>query len=238
MKRFLFVLIIVCLSVSANSQILISLLLGDKLNSDGIEFGLEGGLTSSNVNGFNNNGASSDFLLGFYFNVRMNEKLYFHTGVQGICNFGMSKLSEQDIQLLNSQKLEYPGDYSQVINTFQVPLLVQYRFKNYMYVEAGPQVGWLYNSYVYYTSDYDNRDIKIKDPNKELLNWFDAGFAAGAGYRLMKGKGWSIGARYYQGVTNAFNHVSGSRNRSLYLVCKVPIGAAPKENKGQSDSSN
>ncbi len=238
MKRLIFSLFILLISISANSQILISLLLGDKLNTEGIEFGLEGGLTTSNINGFNNDGYLNSFLLGFYFDIRMKNNLYLHTGVQGISTTGMAKLSDQDIQLLNGQKLDYPGKYNEVINAFYVPILAQYRFKNYMYIEAGPQVGWLYNSYVNFTSTYDNRDIKIKDPNKELLNWFDGGISVGAGYRLMKGKGWTIGARYYQGLTNIFNHVSGSKSRALNIVCKIPIGAAPKENKGQTDSSD
>jgi len=238
MKRIILIFSVLFVSYTAHSQILISLLLGDKLNSDGIEFGLEGGLTTSNINGFNNDGALNTFLLGFYFDIRVQNNFYLHTGVEGISNTGMAKLSDQDIQLLDGQKLDYPGKYNEVINAFYVPILAQYRFKNHLYIEAGPQVGWLYNSYIYYTSKYDNRDIKIKDPNKELLNWFDGGISVGAGYRLMKGKGWTIGARYYQGLTNVFNHVSGSKSHALNIVCKIPIGAAPKENKGQADSSD
>lgn len=232
-KKYLLLAGMLLFAYQVNSQILISLLLGDKLNSENIEFGLDGGITHSNVGGFTNEGGLTKFHLGFYFDIRVKNSLFFHTGLQGICSFGMSKLSDQDIQILQSQKLDYPGDYSQVINAFYVPLFAQYRFKNNIFLEAGPQLGWLYNSYVHYKSDYDNRNVSIKDFNKNLLNWFDAGLTAGVGYQLMKGKGWSIGVRYYQGLTNAFNNVSNSKNSAFYLTCKVPIGAAAKE-KDQS----
>ena len=239
MKRNIVILFILFVSVSAHSQILISLLLGDKLNSENIEFGLDGGITYSNVGGFSNDGGLAKFQLGFYFNIRMKNAWYLHTGVQGLTNLGMAKLSDGDLQILDAQKLDYPGKYSEVINAFYVPILAQYRFKNFIYLEAGPQLGWLYNSFTHFTSDYDNRDISIKENNRNLLNWFDAGLTVGGGYRLMKGKGWSVGMRYYQGLTNAFDGVPNSKNNALYLICKVPIGASPKDkNKGQPVSSD
>ena len=42
LKSLVLILFLVC-GFQAQSQILLSLLFGDKLNSDGLEFGLEGG---------------------------------------------------------------------------------------------------------------------------------------------------------------------------------------------------
>ena len=57
---------------TANSQVLISLLLGDKLNSPNLEFGLEGGLNWSNIKGGEDFSTATDFHLGFYFDFRLN----------------------------------------------------------------------------------------------------------------------------------------------------------------------
>ena len=67
MKKLLFFIGIVFISTTAQSQILITLLFGDKLNSDRMEFGLEGGLNFSNISGFENDAYLSKFNLGFYF---------------------------------------------------------------------------------------------------------------------------------------------------------------------------
>jgi len=235
MQKLVLILGFLLVAASARSQVLISVLFGDKLNSESIEFGLEGGLNYSNIRGFENDAGLTKFNLGYYFDIRMKDALYFHTGLQCLYNMGMSKLSDNDIEFLGAAKLEYPGNYSQNIFVFYLPMLAQYRFKNYTYVEAGPQLGWMYSSFVQFKSDHYDRDVNIKDYNNSLTNWFDGGLAVGVGYKLMKGEGWSIGARYYQGFTNVFKDVSGSRANSIYLVCKIPIGAAPKKEKDQTN---
>lgn len=51
-KKF-FVAHFLCLcTLQTNSQVIIALLFGDKLNSDKLEFGLAGGLNQSHITGF------------------------------------------------------------------------------------------------------------------------------------------------------------------------------------------
>jgi len=55
-------------------QVLISLLFGDMLNSDGLEFGLEGGFNWSKVSGMETNSSLRTFNLGFYFDIRLKDQ--------------------------------------------------------------------------------------------------------------------------------------------------------------------
>ena len=66
-KRLAIILFLASISYTSQSQILISLLFGDKLNSPGVEFGLEGGLNYSTISGFESNSYLGNFYLGFYF---------------------------------------------------------------------------------------------------------------------------------------------------------------------------
>jgi hypothetical protein len=50
------------------------------------------------------------------------------------------------------------------------------------------------------------------------------GLAAGVGYRLLKGLGWTIGARYYYGFLDVYKDRSGTNINSLFLKLNVPIG--------------
>ncbi|HYQ56057.1 MAG TPA: porin family protein [Draconibacterium sp.] len=226
MKKILIISAFLFCSHMSDSQVLISLLLGDKLNSPNIEFGLEGGLDFTNVNGFDNNGNLHSFNLGFYFDFRMKDNWFLHTGVQGISSLGMRELSGSDLEFLEAETYDVEGKYNQKVTAFMVPILANYKFDNHIYVEAGPQLGWMYNGWVAFSSDEDNKDINIKDYNKELLNWFNAGIAVGAGYKLVKGTGWNIGVRYYQGLTDVFKDRSSSLHHSVLLKVNVPIGVA------------
>lgn len=230
MKKYLLILGLIIIGFTSQSQVLISLLLGDKLNSDRLEFGLEGGINFTNIAGFEDTKNLGNFNLGFYFDIKMKEHLYFYSGVQVKSNFGMKNLSDNDLIYLEAEIEDEVGKYSQKVSAFMVPILANYKFDNHIYIEAGPQLGLVYNSWVEFISDEDNRDIKIKDYNDNLLNWINAGFAVGTGYKLMKGEGWTVGLRYYQGLTNVFKGRSGSIHHSLHLKVNIPIGAG-KEKK-------
>ena len=57
----------------ADSQVLLSLIFGDKLNSGKIEFGLDGGINLSNMSNTEGNMAP-DWNLGFFFYIDLSEK--------------------------------------------------------------------------------------------------------------------------------------------------------------------
>lgn len=230
MKKYILLFIFIVFGLTAQSQVLISILLGDKLNSEDLDFGLEGGINLTNINGFENTKALPNFNLGFYFDIRMKNQLFLYTGVQVKSNFGMKNLSETDLEFLDAQTYPVEGKYKQRISAFMVPVLAKYNFKNHIYLEAGPQLGLVYKGWVEFTSDVENVESLIKDYNGELLNWFNGGVAIGTGYRLMKGEGWTVGVRYYQGLTNVFKGRSGSIHNSLHFKVNVPIGAG-KANK-------
>ncbi len=229
MKKYLIILSLLIIGFTSHSQILISLLLGDKLNSEGLEFGLEGGLNLTNIAGFDDTKSLGNFNLGFYFDIKVKNQWYFYTGVQVKSNFGMKNLSENDLKFLEADTYNVEGEYTQKLNTFMIPILAKYKFKNRIYIEAGPQMGLVYNSWVEFTSDQDNKDTKIKDYNDNLINWFNAGIAAGVGYKLRKDKGVTIGIRYYQGLTDVFKYRSGTQHNSLHFKVNIPIGADKKE---------
>lgn len=226
MKKFLILLIISCSGYQAQSQVLISLLFGDKLNSPGLEFGLEGGFNFSQIQDFESHNRLAAFDLGFYFDVRINDPWYIYTGLLVKSRLGTDKLTAADLSYLETDVYSEPGDYSQVLNYFIVPVLAKYKLKNHLYFEAGPQFGLVHKAWVEYNSDVDGTDARIREYNRDKLNRLDAGLTAGLGYHLMKGKGITIGAKYYNGFVNVYKGKAGSTNNSLFLKVNIPIGAA------------
>jgi hypothetical protein len=226
MKKHLLITACLLFGFTMQSQILISLLLGDKLNSSGLEFGLEGGYNFANVSGFESSKSLNNFNLGFYFDINVRENWWFYTGVLVKANLGANKLSEADLERLGVMNWETPGDYSQKLNYFVVPALAKYKFKNRIYLEGGPQFGLLHKAWIEFNSDVGGRDEKIKEYNKSKVNIFDVGAAFGTGYRLTdKISGMTIGVKYYYGFVNVYKGESGTNNQSLFLKVNIPIGA-------------
>lgn len=230
MKKYLFIFTLVLLAFTSNSQVLISLLLGDKLNSDGLEFGLEGGVNYTNISGFESGRMSSNFNLGFYFDIRMKDQLFLNTGVAVKSSFGFGKPTEGDMAFLQPD-ITYlnEGVYKQKIKSFHVPILMNYKFKNHIYAELGPQLGWARKGWVEYEYESDEFDVDTKYYNSDMIARIDVGAMAGLGYRLRKGEGLTIGVRYYRGFIDVFKDKSGTKNNSLNLKVNIPIGAGGKK---------
>jgi len=231
-KKIITLFALLLLGFTSHSQVLISMVFGDKLNSDGLEFGLEGGYNFSDISGLDADKSLSSFNLGFYFDFRLKNQWNLYTGVLVKAKLGDEKLSSEDLAFLEiTPNSEEDGTYSQVINYFVVPALLKYNFENRIYLEAGPQFGLMYKSWVEFESSVDNKDINTKDYNKDKINRLDTGITFGTGYKLMSDSGMTIGIKYYYGFTNVYKGVSGTNNSSLFLKMNIPIGAGKKKEK-------
>jgi hypothetical protein len=234
MKKIIVIIALVLVGFTVRSQILISLLLGDKLNSDKLEFGIEGGLNWSKISAFETTKYHGDWNMGFYFNFQLHPSWYINTGVLVKSTLGVNQLSDNDLSSLNAtifkdeDGFRLDGNYSQQMNYFLVPVLAKYKFKNYFYLELGPQFGLMYRSWIQFDSDLEGRDAIIKEYNREKLNKIDAGLTLGVGYRLFKGTGWTLGAKYYYGFVNVYKGKAGSNNSSFFIKLNIPIGAGEK----------
>ncbi len=230
-------MVLLVAGMAAQSQVLITLLLGDKLNSDGLEFGLEGGVNWTNISGLETSDFARKWNLGFYFDIRLKNQWFLYTGVLVKSNFGVDKLTDNDLNTLDA-KIYYHnngdrivGDYDFKVNSFMVPVLVKYKFKNHIYVEAGSQFALMYKSWVEFNADVDETEAVFKEFNKDKINKIDAGIMAGVGYTLFRGTGWTIGAKYYYGFVNVLKGVSGTNNSSFFVKLNIPVGAAKKPEK-------
>lgn len=224
MRNKLLLIFFLLISVSMQSQVLIALLLGKSLNTGKIEFGLDGGVNFANLGGMESDGYYRKWNLGFYFDIRMKEQWYLNTGVLVKSELGLDDLTESDLDFLGATIHDEAGEYNQSISYFLVPALARYKFDNHMYAEIGPQFGLAYKAHIKFHSKIDGIEINASEENRDMINRFDMGLAAGAGYRLLKGLGWTIGVRYYYGLLDVYKDRSGTNNSSLFLKLNVPIG--------------
>jgi len=229
MKRYLILIALLIFSISSNSQVLISLLLGDKLNSEGLEFGLEGGYNWSGIDGLETNNRLATFNLGFYFDINLKNEWNLYTGVLVKSNLGVDELTSNDLSFLKIETYPEQGTYRQRMNTFNIPALVKYEFKNHFYLEAGPQFILVTKAYVEFNSDVEGKNIRIRETNTGNVKRLGAGITGGFGYRLMKGEGITIGIKYYQGLTDVYKSKSGTHVSSFNLKVNIPIGADKKD---------
>lgn len=222
MKKHLIIFSLLLFALNTQSQVLISLVFGDKLNSPGIEFGLEGGINLSYITQFESQKILPTFGLGFYFDIRLKNQISLSTGLLIKSNFGVNKLTDNDLLLLDAEIFSDPGNYRLVLNYFNVPVLIRYKFKKHIYVEAGLQAGLMYRSYIEFNSDHDGQEARIRTFNKDDINKIDVGAMVGLGYSLDRGM--TLGVKYYYGFIDVIKNIPGTKNSSIFIKFNVPIG--------------
>lgn len=246
MKKYLLVAILLFCIQSVNSQVLISLVFGDMLNSPKVEFGLEGGANFSTISNLEGAKNSTDFNLGFYFDFMLKNPAWaINTGVIVKSTLGTNGLP---VYSLNNEELDNAfegGHVDRKISYFNVPIMMKYKFNNNIYVKAGTQLGLLSKAYDEFKSDFEGEDLTYKNKIRDQIHVIDAGLAIGAGYRLMGGNGMNIGMNYYHGLVTVMKGDSSPNqyHRSFYVTAGIPIGkgkAAKKaaENKTSENGAN
>jgi hypothetical protein len=239
MKKGLFILAALFFMSQAKSQVLISLIFGDKLNSPFLEFGLEGGANFSSISNQESSGTNVGFNLGFYFDFRSkkNPAWMINTGVIVKSPMGARHIP---VYSLNDAALDATfegGTVDREIRYFNVPILIKYQFKNNIYVKAGPQLGLLATAFDKFSNDIDKDDIVYKKTIRDQFHVIDAGITVGAGYHLNIGYGLNITVQYYYGLVPLLKgDLSPTQyNRSLYLTAGIPIGKGKAQRKEEKE---
>ena len=239
--RILFLMIINLIIVNTSrSQVLISLLLGDVLNSGGVEFGLTGGANMSWIDGQQDAKHLTTFNIGFYFDIRMKNQWYLYTGVLVKANLGASSLNPYYIGNKEIDTLMKNGRVERRLKYFNVPIMVKYRTKMGIYFKGGFQLGLLHKGHdIFKEKIIDKEDLQFTYEITDELRRIDAGLSAGLGYKFQKGIGVNIGARYYYGLVDIYKAGNQSgNNSSIYFFVDIPIGANKSKDKVNNEIKN
>jgi len=218
--------VLILLPSALNSQVLITILLGDALNTDKIEFGLVGGWNHSNIYTIEDSKALNSLDLGFYFHFLIKNNSYFSTGVLVKSSVGASGMPVYSLGDPNFDAIFADGSLTKKIPVFYVPLLFHQRFNNRWYIEAGPQLGLIHQCVDIFEAEKLDGDLKFTLSVKDQYKHIDAGLLGGVGYKFKKQpKSMAVGINYYYGLVDVSSDPAQEiRNSALYFYIKIPIG--------------
>lgn len=158
-----------------------------------LAFGIKGGVNFSNLTGdgfdeFDDDSARTSFNLGALVEIPVTEKFaiqpeVFYSG-QGF------DLVQRD----DAEDTEFQLDY------INVPVLAKFYLVQGLYVEAGPQLGFLVDSEI----EGPNATLGLNEDN---FNDIDFAGAVGVGYKFSGGL--YLNARYTQGFTDIYDGETG-----------------------------
>lgn len=223
MKK-LFVIALLGFSIHAQSQILISLLFGDKLNSDYIEFGLDGGLAVPTITNTDELRERYTLNLGMYFDIRISDPWFIHTGFIVKSPGGGANISPYTTGVSSIDNQLDKAKVSRRLGYIHMPVFIRYRFPNFIFVEGGPQVGFMTKAFDRFDIKSGDNDLEYRRDLMDQHNRWDAGFTLGLGYKLFHGQGITMGVRYYMGLSDVSKLNGLQQNRIGYAYVSIPVG--------------
>lgn len=179
-----------------------------------VRFGIKAGM---NVSSLSNDGALED----------QGSKIGFNAGV--FANIPVAESFSIQPEVLYSQ---YGDKYDEVIagnrisfarhhDYIAVPVMFQYNFIPNLYVEAGPEFGFLVSAKNKLKNETNNNTITESDNYKDGLNTFNVGIGLGAGYYFTDNIG--LTARYVAGVTDIAKDRPANRDAVRNNVFQVGL---------------
>lgn len=234
MKSAFVLSLFLVVSTLAHGQVLISLLLGDNLNSGKVEFGLDGGVNFHDIRGLDAATTKANFNIGFYFDIKTrNPNWLFHTGVLVKSTVGGANLP---VYSLNNQDLDNAfanGSVQRKINYFHVPFTMKYKFNKRIFALGGIVPALRSTAFDIFTADINGDNLEYRNDIKKGIHRLDFGLMGGVGYRLMAGHGMNLTVRYYYGLVDAIieDTTPDQYNTSLYLAVGIPIGVGKAQER-------
>ena len=227
-------------SYSSRGQVIISLLLGDKLNTGQVEFGLDGGVNFPSIRGLSGGEARGTFNIGFYFDIKVKNPAWLvHTGVLVKSTLGESNLPVYALGDPNLDNAFAGGRVQKKINYFNVPVMMKYKFNKNIYAEAGIMPSLRAKAHDIFTASDGNGDLEYRLDTGDQYHRLDFGLIGGLGYRLMGGNGMNLGVRYYLGLVDITidDTTPDQYNSSLYLSVGIPIGAGKAKERAEKQKN-
>jgi hypothetical protein len=239
MKNFIKIIVFQFLLISplyVQAQVLISLIFGEALNSEKIEFGLVGGMNRSYITSIDNSSGMNNFNLGFYFHILIKNNSYLSTGVGVKSTVGATGMPTYLLGDADFDSLYQDGTLTKKIPVFYVPILFHQRFNNRWYIEGGPQLGLVHQAKdIFEVSDLGG-DLTYTRSVKDAYKRIDFGLLGGVGYKLkQETKSMAVGINYYYGMVNISKASDLTiKNSSIYFYLKIPIGIGKPEDTTQN----
>lgn len=223
-KAPIFIAFMLAYSTIAKSQVIISLLFGDKLNSEKLTFGLLVGNSWAHLSDYKTSSSLSNFNLGLYLSWKMSERFYLQFDAMAKYRLGSRGLPVYSLNDHGLDTMFAAGHVEREINYLGLVTTAQYRIFNYINLEVGPQIILRTKAKDIFYTDRNDGTLKFEKNISDAATRFDIGAMTGISYQI-KGNGIKIGVRYYLGFIDIFPQDAGSNtNRSFQLAGFIPVG--------------
>lgn len=215
----------------ANSQVLMSLIFGDDLNSEKNLFGLHMNESTHHFSNYVTGKDLRSFSMGLFFSHRVNEKWMWNIEMLAKYKRGMKGLPFYDLGDEELNTLFQESTVAKTIKYLSVPFTMRYYRTEKLFLEFGPQVSMRMKAWDIFETREDGNKLTYKHDIRDQINKFDIGYVIGIGLMVGKEHINAIGIRHQQGFSDVIKDTPGNQHHSQWaLYANLPIGRGKMKN--------
>ncbi|MDR6515433.1 porin family protein [Chryseobacterium camelliae] len=185
--------VILGLAITAGSLAFAQTTSNSSMSGSPVAFGIKAGMNVSSITndgGLEDQGSKIGFNAGVFANIPVAESFSIQPEVL------YSQYGDKYDRVIAGNRYSYARN----LDYITVPVMFQYNFIPNLYVEAGPEFGFLVNAKNKLKNETNNNTITESGNYKDQLSGFNFGLGLGAGYYFTPNIG--ITARYVAGLTD------------------------------------
>ena len=215
---------------TARSQVILSLIFGDKLNSDELMFGLHLQYSWNNLSNMEPSSSLKKFNLGLFLTYKLNDKWQINTEPMAKYSRGASGMTPYTLGDPALDATYTGGSFTRTAGYVGLPITARYLIAERFFIEAGPNIELRINAEDEFKVATPYGDQLLKIDSKDLTSRWDFGFLTGAGTYLGKGKDIALGIRYAPGISDVMKDYDGTQaHQAFYIYTNIPIGRKKKQ---------
>lgn len=218
---------------AVHAQVILSILFGDKLNSDELLFGIHANYSWNNLTGTHPSDASRNLNLGLFFTYKFNDHWMGNLEAMAKYQRGAKGLAVYPTGDESTDQLFAEGTVERRISYVGLPMTVQYMTRSGFFAETGPQVLIRTKAHDLFEVDRPEGELSLEKDIEDNTSRWDFSWIAGLGYRIGKSKLTALGIRYNLGLTDVMKVEEGSQqHRQFFIYTNIPVGRGKmKSNK-------
>jgi len=187
-------------------------------NAQKAEFGIKGGLNSSNFSG-DTEGVDFKpkvgFNIGAFASIKLSEKITLQPEIL----FSTQGAKAENVNA-NVNGVNYTADIDFNLSYINIPVMFKYYVADKFNFEVGPQIGFLTSAET--STKLEGFNQTVDQNAKNYFESVDFGFNLGAGYDFTNNI--SAGIRYNIGLSNILKTEAGDNSKSQNSVFSLSVG--------------
>jgi hypothetical protein len=232
LKKIILILLLMGPVVHSKGQVVMSLIFGDKLNTDDIFFGLHVDYSFNTLTNIKPSSSLQKFDFGLFLTFKTSERWRLNVEMMAKYTRGASGMKPYPLGNPGLDSIYRNGEFTRSIGYLALPVTMQYKLSKAFYVEAGPSIALRINANDQFTVSLPEGESTLDRDVKSSASAMDFGLMGGAGVLIGKAKIIALGLRYTQGFSDVVKDMNGQQSsNSFYIYTNMPIGRAKAARK-------